>query len=422
MKTALRALALAVLLLLAAVLAAVASAVQAEPSVVLPESVDQNDIARVMALVRTHDPRRAIPGARRALALSEHDLGVLLNHAAYRWLGSSTRVNVERGAAVVRASVHLPANPFGRWLNVQARLVETGALPAVESLQFGSLPVPRWLGERLAQRLAARAGVQEELHLALDAVQQVRFYPQQLWLSYAWQGDSSERMLSALLPAAEQQRLRDHAAHLAALVAAQVAQQSPEAPLSLARLLAPMFQFAQQRSGSSSEGAAAENRAALIVLTLYVNGQGLDALLPAARSAPQPAFLQITLGGRDDFPRHLLVSAALAAEGTGPLSRAIGVYKEVADSRGGSGFSFNDIAADRAGTRLGELALAQPQRLAAALARSAQETDFMPAWADLPEFMPEADFKRRYGGVGAPPYNAMLFEIDRRVAALPALR
>jgi hypothetical protein len=417
MKMALRALALTLLLLLAALLAAVASAVQSEPSVAMSEVVDQNDIARVLALVRQHDPRRAIPGARRAVALSEHDLGVLLNHAAYRWLGSSTRVSIERGAAVVRASVHLPANPFGRWLNVQARLVETGALPAIEALQFGGLPVPRWLGERLAKRLAARAGVQDEMHLALDAVQQVRFFPQQLWLSYAWQGDSPERMLHALLPAAEQQRLQAHAQRLAALVG----QEKPGAPVSLTRLLAPMFDFAQQRSRSAAD-AAAENRAALIVLTLYVNGQGVDALLPALRGAPPAAFVQVTLGGRDDFPRHLLVSAALAAEGTGPLSRAIGVYKEVADARGGSGFSFNDIAADRAGTRLGELALAQPQRLAAALARSTQESDVMPAWADLPEFMPEADFRRRYGGIGAPPYNAMLAEIDRRVAALPALR
>jgi hypothetical protein len=46
----------------------------------------------------------------------------------------------------------------------------------------------------------------------------------------------------------------------------------------------------------------------------------------------------------------------------------------------------------------------------------------MPRFDDLPEFLPEAEFKRRYGGVGAPPYNELLAEIDRRVAALPVLR
>jgi hypothetical protein len=52
---------------------------------------------------------------------------------------------------------------------------------------------------------------------------------------------------------------------------------------------------------------------------------------------------ELRLRGRLDFPQHLLISAALAAEGGGPLADAIGLYKEVADARHGSGFSFNDI-------------------------------------------------------------------------------
>jgi len=158
------------------------------------------------------------------------------------------------------------------------------------------------------------------------------------------------------------------------------------------------------------------------VLTLYANGRGVDTLLPAAGSWPRPRPLRLTLGGRDDFPLHLLVSAALASEGTGPLSKVIGVYKEVADSRGGSGFSFNDIAADRAGTRIGEMAVQQPQKLQATLARGVTEADILPRWEDLPEFMPEPEFLRRFGGVGAPAYVAMLGEIDRRIDALPVLR
>jgi hypothetical protein len=36
--------------------------------------------------------------------------------------------------------------------------------------------------------------------------------------------------------------------------------------------------------------------------------------------------------------------------------------------------------------------------------------------------MPEPEFVRRFGGVGAPAYNALLADIDRRIAALPLLR
>jgi len=102
----------------------------------------------------------------------------------------------------------------------------------------------------------------------------------------------------------------------------------------------------------------------------------------------------------------------------------VGVYKEIEDSRGGSGFSFNDIAADRAGTRFGEYA-ANPtsarvlqQRLRAAIG----EKDIMPMTEDLPEFMPEREFQRRFGGIDAPPYKKMMAEIEQRIAALAFYR
>ena len=46
----------------------------------------------------------------------------------------------------------------------------------------------------------------------------------------------------------------------------------------------------------------------------------------------------------------------------------------------------------------------------------------MPDVSDLPEFMPEAEFKRRYGGIGAPAYNNMMAKIEARVASRPLLR
>ena len=47
-----------------------------------------------------------------------------------------------------------------------------------------------------------------------------------------------------------------------------------------------------------------------------------------------------------------------------------------------------------------------------------QESTFMPYTADLPESMPQAEFARRFGGVGGRGYERMMQEIDRRVAAL----
>ena len=182
----------------------------------------------------------------------------------------------------------------------------------------------------------------------------------------------------------------------------------------------PLLALARERSAAGD--AARENRAALIALTFYANGRSLATLTPAARDWPKPASRTVTLAGRDDFPKHFLISATLAAESGSALADAVGLFKEVDDSRGGSGFSFNDIAADRAGTRFGELAVQSPARLQDAMAGGAKEGDFMPDVRDLPEFMPEAEFKRRFGGIGAPAYQKMMSDIEARIAARPLHR
>ena len=403
-------------LVLALGLAGVA-ALQPEPSVSARGELVHEDIARAMSLLRQHDPRRAAPGQVRTALLLDRDLEVLLGHATQRWLQASSRVELTKGQATLHLSLHTPPNPFGRWLNIELQLQETGGLPAIAAARLGRLPVPAWLAERTALALAGRVGLQAELQLAAQVVRQVRFLPGQATVVYAWQGDSPARVMAALLPAAELARLRAYAERLAVLSDAQ----KPAWDAPLVRLLGPMFELARTRTAAGGD-AAAENRAALAVLTLFVNGVGVDRVLPAAKSWPPPRRLRLLLAGRNDFPQHFLVSATLAAQGTGPLSQAIGLYKEVADSRGGSGFSFSDVAANRAGTRFGQNLVGDAARVQALLAPGPRETDLVPLLADLPDFMPEADFVRRFGGVGAPAYEAQLAEIDRRLLELPLLR
>jgi hypothetical protein len=397
------------------------SVVEKEPAVALTADIDQADVGRVINIVRAHDPRRIAPGQPDTVVLSERDLDVLINHFAYRRLGLPVRLALNSGTAHLQGSLHLPEYPlsgvFGRWVNVQLRLQSTAdGLPEVAGLQLGGLPLPAALAVPLALRAAQSAGLSGEVQMAVDVLRQVRFHPQRVVVSYVLRGDSAERIVAALISRPEQERLKAYSDRLVALSARPLA-----ADQSLARWIGPMFELARQRSAAGND-AAAENRAAIVALTLFANGRSLDALLPAARSWQRPRLQRLTLAGREDSPLHLLISAALVVEGTGPLSKAVGLYKEVADSRGGSGFSFNDLAADRAGTRLGELALRQPQRLQAAFAAGVRETDFMPHASDLPEDMPEPEFKRRFGGIGEPRYVAMMAEIDKRVSALPALR
>ena len=151
------------------------------------------------------------------------------------------------------------------------------------------------------------------------------------------------------------------------------------------------------------------------MLTFYANGRSLAAIVPQARAWPAPRRYEVTLNGRPDSPLHFLISAALAAEASGPLADAVGLYKEASDAQGGSGFSFNDLAADRAGTRFGAMATRAPQRLQGLLADGVHERDLMPDVADLPESLSAADFAQRFGHVGTPAYAQLMAEIEARI-------
>ena len=436
-KRLIAALGIATLVLAAAVLLGllglVAAAVQDKPRVPVAAAVAEQDITRAMQLLQRHDPRGKLPGITRQIELGDRDLTLLALYAGRRLGEPRVTVQLHPAWAQVQASLALPAGLPGGWLNVELRLAEQRGLPAIDSLRVGHVPVPGWLVRAALPPLLALLKLRPQAELVQRLVSQVHFRAGQLSVAYAWPDDLQRTLASGLLPAAEQARvavysdlLRQLAADLGAPPATPTGAKTakPTAPagsapreLSMAQLLPPVFALARQRSADSA-AAVLENRAALTALALLVN------TLPQAprRAAPgSDAGYNVTLLGRQDTPLHFLISAALSAEGGAALSNAVGLYKELSDSRGGTGFSFNDLAADRAGTRLGRLAVRDPLAFQARLAAGVQEDDLMPMVADLPESLSQPEFLRRYGGVGGLAYQQMLQDIEARLDRLALL-
>jgi hypothetical protein len=353
------------------------------------------------------------PGARRTLAVSQNDLDLAANYLARQYAAGGAWVRLERGKITMGASLKIPGIPRPLYVNVDAALAESDAIPRIESLRVGKIPVPGSLAHRLIPRALALAFDDANIRVLSSVIKKVTISESRVAMTYEWHGDLPEKLRMVLLPAEEQRRLQIYQERLAG-----VSRALKTKTVSLMELLTALFTLAAERS--NNDNAVAENRAVILLLTFYVNGQRLSAVSPDARSWPQPVFHGVLLNGRDDFPKHFMVSAALAAKAGGPLSDAVGVYKELDDARRGSGFSFNDIAADRAGTRFGDAAAnpALARRLQQRLRAPIRERDLMPETADLPEFMPEQEFIRRFGGIDAPPYKKMMTEIGRRIAAL----
>ena len=391
---------------------------QAEPAVAARDDPTQQDVERVLQLARTHDPRRAIPGIVRRVRLSAHEADLLLNQAAARWRPSHWKVTLAPGSLQLQASVALNLGPWQRWLNLELRMRETSALPQVQSARIGRLPLPgplvTWAMSSMSNDEGARGAA---LVLAAASVHRVQMHTGQLTLTYAWGPEAASRLLATLLPVDEHVRLRVYANALAQITAAL----DPAAPLSLSQLLPPLFKLARQRTAEGGDGAL-ENRAVLMVLGMVANGIGLSALLPERAQELDRRPIRVLLAGRRDFPQHFLVSATLAAESGTQSADSIGLMKELADARRGSGFSFNDIAANRAGTRFGELAVQSPDWLQRRLIGGVTERDFMPDVADLPEFMSEPEFRQRFGGPGSPEYERMVADIEQRLTNMALFR
>jgi hypothetical protein len=401
-----------------AVLCVLYLAIDRNPTIDRAAEITPANIERAKRVFEQNDPRKLKSGARGTIVIAQNDLDLAANYLAHRYGDGSARVTLGENRVAIKASLCRRQLPIGLCINVDTALHEGAPLPRFEQLRVGRLPVPGFIADWLLMRTIVLLFGQDTLDAGVQALKKFAVQKGRLAVSYEWQEKFKEEIRNVLVPLELRDRLRLYQRRLS-----EVARGPTNSTISLADLLAPLFQLAKELSQAGNP--IEENRAAIFVLTFYVAGKQFDAIIPEAKKWPQPQPYRVILSGREDTPKHFMVSAALAAKAGGPLADALGIYKELKDSRGGSGFSFNDIAADRAGTRFGELAAndqASARILQNRLAAQVREKDIMPPAEDLPENMQAAEFNRRFGGVDAPEYKKMMVEIERRVAALPFYR
>jgi hypothetical protein len=187
------------------------------------------------------------------------------------------------------------------------------------------------------------------------------------------------------------------------------------------------FRYARERSALSDP--VTENEAAIVALGLLLGHPKVERLigrvLDESDFRAAAAFQKTTVRSRPDWTQHYLISATISVLSTQGLSDSTGLLKEELDADGGSGFSFGDLAADRAGTTF---ALAATHDAAAARAmqdrlRAGFRTDdFFPIATDLPETMSQAELTRRFGGVEGALFRGIVAEIDRRIGRCAAFQ
>lgn len=408
------ALLLALLLLLAGVATLVWLALDPAPTVDDARALSPETASRALKQLSRQNPRRMEAGSVQTLTLRGDELDALVHEASrqLRFARASTRLS--EGAVDLSLSQPLP---LGRWINVGAHVTRgDDALPSLQALSVGSLQVPaplaRWLIGKAMDDVAPHLGVGLDPRRFIDTVRSIDVTPERLVIAYTWQPALWDESARALLPPGELERLGIYHERLLTIVVGMIQRGERD----LMQALAPLFALAVERSRTGD--AVAEQRSALLVLSLFVNGRTPGDLLPEARGWLRAPPLALTLNGRDDLTQHFVGSAVLALFAGTQWADALGLSKEMSDARGGSGFSFTDLLADRAGTRLGERIASGRGDVAARLAGGLTDRDVLPPIDGLAEFIPEAEFRRRYGGVGEPAYQVVIDDIEARLASL----
>jgi hypothetical protein len=410
-------------------------AVENEPLVVetsLP-SVDSAQRAKRLAKAVLG----ALDGQRETASISaaQDDLNAvmtLVHRAAPRFTGN---VRLSPWFLSLRLSVRLPSNPLGRYLNLRGEL-----LPGTQGVNIGSLKIGRLdLPRRPAQALlcgALNLGLGSGEGTALmNSVQSLDMNAETVTVNLRSLPQLKQRLkrLQAKLSDIrdltgtgdtpwDNSRVSAYYARLRELD-----QRLPTSlPSSVADYLGPLFRLAHDRSAGGDP--VRENSSALMALAIFLGdyrfgklaGVSLD---PELRERT-PHSRNIQLGGREDLRLHFIVSAGLKLLTDQGATAAIGEFKELLDAgRGGSGFSFIDLTADRAGIRFAEVCTQSAESARRSQERfsgTPSEDLFFPSVADLPENITRARFERQFGGLDSNRYQELVREIDRRISRCPA--
>ncbi len=353
------------------------------------------------------------------IELTEVDLNLAGNYLLNRYSKSAAKLDLKNDELRFAVTMTLPENSLGKYVNISFRLgnVKGKDLPVITKFKAGKLLLPAKLAAFIINTVIQYSSLNEYFILATHPLKAVSIDAEKLSIAYYSDKDTLIQARNFLTRTNDNSTLNIYQQKLAEIVA----MHDPEWRLSLAELLQPLFKLAYQRS--TIETAVDENRVVISAINDYVNKQEAKKLLSALEAKPvtgkqYAAFMY----KRIDLAQHFIGSAALTALVNKQVAQIAGEEKELSDAHTGSGFSFIDLAADKAGIRFGEMATSSPEnarKMQKAMANITGYSDFMPDPRNLPEHMDALEFKQRFESVNSPVYLEISKQIDDRISAMP---
>ncbi|MEH6472512.1 MAG: hypothetical protein V7752_14790 [Halopseudomonas sp.] len=414
-------------LLLACTLYLLQAAISDQPWVAPAAAATPQQVYQIKALAKRTLPLFKLPSPS-TIGVSQTELNHLAALAARAYPRLHSQLRIDTHGVLLSASFSLPDNPFGKYLSLRLRLPVSSEVVKVEQLQLGSLSIPDKLLQPILTGLLRLLFDAEQQQILLQTVRLTATTQNQLSLFITPPTDASLRLRQLL------QRIQNFSGDNTRLNHAQIsvyyqllqqqaAQLEAKKWVSMTYFIAPLFrQVAQHQQADQLH---LEARSALLALALYLGSDRFEQLtgpvLTPQQRLQRPHYRTL-LRGRIDLRQHFVYSAAIQVLADAGFSHAIGEFKELLDSReGGSGFSFADLAADRAGTLFAQRSTRSAEQAAALLQHfdvPLREPDLMIAIDQLPEGLSKSQFEKNYQNLNSDTYQLAVEKIDAELAQL----
>ncbi|MEM7469020.1 MAG: hypothetical protein AAF387_19350 [Pseudomonadota bacterium] len=371
-------------------------------------------VERAKALLRVHDPRRLKDQGTKTIVVTAQELALIANHLIQRVGQGGAEVSLDHKMINVRGTAAVPGLKPTRYVNVDSTLAAEDNYLSFERLRIGKLAIPKRVANALGEFVLMHAYRSADISASTELVKNIIVTPKAFAVTYQWQAGLIDAVRDRIISPHTVSQLKQYNDALVAFGEA-------------ARSDATLNELVHYLGTNVDPGTdhVKDNQALIFSLSNYVNGRRMSALIPEVKDWPVPKRRKIIAQGRHDLAQHFTTSAALAVTGGSEIADAIGLYKEIDDADGGSGFSFKDLAADRAGTKFGHEATStdtDAKRIRLQLAEKNGARAFIPDLTGFEEKMTDATFKTRYGGIEDQRYLYVVTDIDRRVNKSPLYR
>jgi hypothetical protein len=397
------------------------------PLVPADRPINTHDLNRAERLIRRIEYALAGIGDSTTVSASEADLDSLAMLVAHSADGLAGGVRTTPETVRFMGTYDVLGNPFGLYVNVALTVRRSQTGLDVAALDLGHIH----LGPRLA-RFAVDTALSHVLGAKLrddllNSLEALTIDRDVVDLAIRPDPTIEERLKARVTAATSDARPAIVAVYYRQIMEIAKTQDHVH-QVPIVDFLQPLLATAQARSARSDP--VTEARGVVFALAAYFGGRRLEGmrgglLPPDLARMPEPDSDYVVLRGHHDHLQHFIVSAAFTLSGGVGFTTTIGEAKELDDlRRGGEDFSFQDLAADRAGIDFARVAeTPEGARHLESLGRQpASEDLFFPDVSDLPDSMSPARFNAVYHDMTSDAFKAVIADIDRRIQTCAAYK